>query len=370
MLYKHRIVHAVEAMITDILALANPTFCYRGADGKPISLTEAAVAQDCASYVLLNDTIVEQIYTSMQPGLVRARPHLERAPQPPVGRYSAPPRPAPHLRRTSAATAHLLVVVSGPVRCRQDEARELVRRLKARDLYQQVGESVKMRMRPCCRKCGRDTDISDDGCRKCLTPTEDRAKVEVLDKATGKPRCDAEGKPLYQSEHASLSEAAVRDELLRLCEPRLTPEQAAAFYVSFVEIFHGKAAPECDPWGFTWVSHHPLTRVGFYNPKQDPLEEEPHKLNNKALVYLPRDDPGFQEVNLQVGYAQRTLMCFMKHEDALAGRIIEAALKRWCKQHHAPPQQGSSNPMASPCTPQRRQARRVGNATRPMQSLT
>ena len=42
MLYKHRIVHAVEAMITDILALANPTFCYRGADGKPISLTEAA----------------------------------------------------------------------------------------------------------------------------------------------------------------------------------------------------------------------------------------------------------------------------------------------------------------------------------------
>ena len=103
MLYKHRIVHAVEAMITDILALANPTFCYRGADGKPISLTEAAVAQDCASYVLLNDTIVEQIYTSMQPGLVRARPHLERAPQSPVGRYSAPPRPAPHLRRTSAA---------------------------------------------------------------------------------------------------------------------------------------------------------------------------------------------------------------------------------------------------------------------------
>ena len=108
----------------------------------------------------------------------------------------------------------------------------------------------------------------------------------------------------------------------------------------------------------------------FKDPKQDPLEEEPHKLNNKALVYLPRDDPGFQEVNLQVGYAQRTLMCFMKHEDALAGRIIEAALKRWCKQHHAPPQQGSSNPMASPCTPQRRQARRVGNATRPMQSLT
>ena len=259
--------------------------------------------------------------------------------------------------------------MSGPVRCRQEEARELLRRLKARDLYQQVGESVKMRMRPCCRKCGRDTDISDAGCRKCLTSTEDRAKVEVLDKATGKPRRDAEGKPLYQSVHAALSEAEVRDELLRLCEPRLTPEQAAAFYVSFVEIFHGKAAPECDPWGNTWVSHHPLTRVGFYNPKQDPLEDEP-KLNNEALVYLPRDDPGFEEVNQTVGYAQRTLMCFMKHEDVVAGRSIEAALKRWCKQHHAPPQQGSSNPKASPCTPQRRQARRVGNATRPMQSLT
>ena len=85
-LYKHHIVHVVEAMITDILALANPAFGYRGADGEPTSLTEAAVAQDCSSYVLLNDTIVEQIYTSMQPGLVRARPHLERAPQSPVGR--------------------------------------------------------------------------------------------------------------------------------------------------------------------------------------------------------------------------------------------------------------------------------------------
>ena len=102
MLYKHRIVHAVEAMITDILALANPTFCYRGADGKPISLTEAAVAQDCASYVLLNDAIVEQIYTSMQPGLVRARPHLERAPESPrrpVLCSSSPcAAPPPHLR--------------------------------------------------------------------------------------------------------------------------------------------------------------------------------------------------------------------------------------------------------------------------------
>jgi len=30
------------------------------------------VAVDCASYVLLNDTVVEQIYTSVQPGLVRS----------------------------------------------------------------------------------------------------------------------------------------------------------------------------------------------------------------------------------------------------------------------------------------------------------
>ena len=71
-LYKHRVVHVVETMITDILTLANPAFRYRGGGGKPTSLTDAAVAVDCASYVLLNDTVVEQIYTSVQPGLVRS----------------------------------------------------------------------------------------------------------------------------------------------------------------------------------------------------------------------------------------------------------------------------------------------------------
>ena len=79
-LYQHRIVQVVEKMITDILALANPAFRYRGGGGKPTSLTEAAVAEDCASYVLLNDTIVEQIYTSVQPGLVRSS--TSNAPQP------------------------------------------------------------------------------------------------------------------------------------------------------------------------------------------------------------------------------------------------------------------------------------------------
>ena len=79
-LYKHRVVHVVETMITDILTLANPAFRYRGGGGKPTSLTDAAVAEDCASYVLLNDTVVEQIYTSVQPGLVRSS--TSNAPQP------------------------------------------------------------------------------------------------------------------------------------------------------------------------------------------------------------------------------------------------------------------------------------------------
>ena len=90
-LYQHRIVHVHETMITDILALANPAFRYRGGGGKPTSLTEAAVAGDCASYVLLNDTIVEQIYMSMQPGLVRSS--TSNAPQP------------------SASTLHLLALL-------------------------------------------------------------------------------------------------------------------------------------------------------------------------------------------------------------------------------------------------------------------
>ena len=113
-----------------------------------------------------------------------------------------------------------------------------MRRLKSHDYYQQVGESVKMRMLPCCPKpeCGRDTDFSDECCRKCGASTKDRMKVAVLDTGTGRgrPKCDAEGKPTYHSEHASLSEADVRKEVLGLCEPPLTPEQAAAFYVSFV----------------------------------------------------------------------------------------------------------------------------------------
>ena len=79
-LYKHRVVTAVETMITDILVLANPAFTYRGGEGEATSLTAAAVAKDCASYVLLNDTIIEQIYTSLQPGLVRSR--TSNAPQP------------------------------------------------------------------------------------------------------------------------------------------------------------------------------------------------------------------------------------------------------------------------------------------------
>ena len=86
----------VEKMITDILALANPAFRYRGGGGKRTSLTEAAVAEDCASYVLLNDAVVEQIYTSVQPGLVRSS--TSNAPQP-IGEHSAPPRSALPLSR-------------------------------------------------------------------------------------------------------------------------------------------------------------------------------------------------------------------------------------------------------------------------------
>lgn len=269
------------------------------------------------------------------------------------------------------------MIVRGPSRCWQDAARELVRRLKSHDCYQQVGESVKMRMLPCCPnpECRHETEISKTYCGECGTSTRDRTRVAVLDQRTGKPKCDAEGKPLlYHSEHASLSEAAVREEVLELCEPRLTPEQATAFYVSFVEIFHGKATPWRDPWGHTWVAHDPLARVGFFNSKQMQLEDKPHELNNKVLKYLDTrsgaDSEGLQGVNLRAQTASRTLSCFMKHEDAAAAAIIEVALKKWREWRHAPPQQGATNPMASPGTP-RRQAARVGNATpRLMQSLT
>ena len=200
-------------------------------------------------------------------------------------------------------------------------------------------------------------------------PNPNPNPTQVLDKRTGKPKCDAEGKHLYHSEHASLSEAAVREEVLRLCEPPLTPEQAAAFYVSFVEIFHGKSTPWRDKWGHAWVAHDPLARIGFFNPKQGQLKEKPHELNNKELKHLPRDSDGLEGVNRPAETAMRTLKGFMKHEDAVAAGIIEVALKRWGEENHAPPQQGAMNPMASPSTP-RRQAARAGIATRPMQSLS
>ena len=262
------------------------------------------------------------------------------------------------------------MIARGPSRCSQDEARELVRRFKSHDYYQQVGDTFHMRMSPSCAnpQCDHGTKISKRCCGECTTSTEDRTKVAVLDQKTGKPKCIAEGKHVYHSEHASLSEAAVREGILRLCEPPLTPEQAAAFYVSIVEIFHGKAMQLLDPWGHMWAEHDPLARVGFFNPKQDKLEEKPRKPNNKVLTYLPSDSEGLQGVNQKEDKAYRTLSCFMKHKDTAAAEIIEVALNKWCKERAAPPQQGATNPMASPSTP-RRQAARVGNATHPMQSF-
>ena len=167
----------------------------------------------------------------------------------------------------------------------------------------------------------------------------------MLDKRTNEPT------HLYQSKHAALSEAAVRDELLRLCDPALTPQQADAFYVRIGEIFHGKKTPRRDHWGHMWAAHDPHARVGWFNPK----EKEPHELN-----YSESDSAGRQGINRTAETALRTLSCFVKYKDKVATESIEAALDTWREQHHAHPEQGTANSMPSSLagTP-RRQAVRV-----------
>ena len=181
-LYQHRVVNAVETMITDVLAAANRTFQFRGADGKPMRLTDAVTEASCASYVLLNDSVVEQISVSLAPDLVRA----PRASAPSPGHWACPAGPA--VRRATAAPPH----AARPRPCRpvwQDEARELVRRLKSREYYQRVGESVKLRMLPRCQHCGGDTEILDQFCRQCAASTASRQRFPVLGK-NGQPRHD------------------------------------------------------------------------------------------------------------------------------------------------------------------------------------
>ena len=95
----------VDVVITDVLAAANRTFQFRGADGKPMRLTDAVTEASCASYVLLNDSVVEQISVSLAPALVRA----PRASAPSQGHWGCPAGPAG--RRATAAPPHAVVAL-------------------------------------------------------------------------------------------------------------------------------------------------------------------------------------------------------------------------------------------------------------------
>ena len=142
--------------------------------------------------------------------------------------------------------------------------------------------------------------------------------------------------------------------------------QAASFYVSIIEIFHGKLHPQRDAHGHLWVAHDPLARVGFFNPR----EEEPH-----SLKCFGRGSGGLQGIFRTAETALRTLHCYCKHDDPDAAEALEGALTKWRDKRGAHAQQGTANPTPSHTgTPRRNTAaaerqQAPGSGPRPMPAL-
>ena len=142
--------------------------------------------------------------------------------------------------------------------------------------------------------------------------------------------------------------------------------QAASFYVSIIEIFHGKLHPQRDAHGHLWVAHDPLARVGFFNPR----EEEPH-----SLKCFGRGSGGLQGIFRTAETALRTLHCYCKHDDPDAAEALGGALAKWRDKRGAHAQQGTANPTPSHTgTPRRNtvvaeRQQAPGSEPRPMPAL-
>ena len=331
-LYKHRVVNVAEAMVSDIFEHANKTFHFRGPDDQPCRLVDAVL--DPAAYVLLDDTILNEISRSLLPGL--------------------------------------------------EEARKLLRRLKRREFYSQVGEAIKLRMLPRCVNpdCASDTELRDVFCSKCGCSTKDRVKEQCVKRDGTKKQID--GKPLYQSPDAHLTDEEAKRQILTWCNPPLSAEQAASVLVTIVEIIHGKSYEVQDPHGILWQSYDPTARVGFYNPKEETstVAGDEDELLRYQVKTFTRDSEGIQGLHIPRSVSLRSLYCYIKttrdsEGDGLRANL-ETALAYWKDERKAVGVMGAANNPITPTTsrnptpgrPAALAERATGSAARPMPSLS
>ena len=75
-MYQHRVVKALEYMLTDALVMAHPYFRIRGTDGKMLSIAQAIY--DPIAFTNLNDSITDLIRNSERAEMDSARAMLDR----------------------------------------------------------------------------------------------------------------------------------------------------------------------------------------------------------------------------------------------------------------------------------------------------
>ncbi len=241
--YQHRTANVAEAMITDVFVAANATFRMRGppqaqpradshvpdelsspgsvggapaSEPRPLTLDEAA--RHPASFMLLTDSIIDTIDTSLCPGL--------------------------------------------------EKARHLIERLKRRDFYKELPYRVKLPLLPLCANCGKPTQIEWAHCASCGLSTKSRLK---------KPK--KPGSNVHVPEGIALTAETAKEGILNVCpdatrlQLKAANDGRGALYVKIVNVTHGKSREMKDPHGIAWEVFDPLAKVSFFNPKDDPPDK-------------------------------------------------------------------------------------------------
>ena len=298
--YQHRIANVAEGMITDVLKAAK-TFTFRDSNGNLTKLADAV--HDPAAFTTLTDSVLDMIAAHSAEGL--------------------------------------------------DEARALMRRLKSRDFYRQVGDHVKLRMLPTCFECGAETEFAHKFCPWCGRKTSQRGRSSETPVTKMGP--DGVERTIWMAPDdkdgpLGLTNEKAKEQILDCCEPELSEAEAEQIFVHIVDIAHGKKTTVADPHDDTkvWRTYDPVARVGFFNPKEAMDGDEP------PIKDVPRGQiPG---VFLPGSQHLRTLYCYIKtpkreqeqdeEDDELYNRIDEA-LNKWKDTRKIKAQLGTAN--GTPC---------------------
>mmetsp|Transcript_46640 Transcript_46640/g.77138 ORF Transcript_46640/g.77138 Transcript_46640/m.77138 type:complete len:639 (+) Transcript_46640:118-2034(+) len=296
--YQHHTANAAELMITDLLLEADRAgFEFRGENGEPTGLWQAAFSP--GSFAQLNDSVLDAIRMSVQPGL--------------------------------------------------DTARELLRRLKAREFYRQIGPAVTLPTLPRCSKCKNETKIADKFCNECGKSTSKRQGKNVNNVLV--PFLAIESAEAIKDELIEIAQA-IKDDLindeqikatsLEQMKVELAQRLRQELAVHLVDIQHGRKCEREDAFGRVWRDWDPYWGVGFFNPKDPQPMVKSLSMKRVANLFVPSI------------VHQRTLYCYLRtDEDALAFVATEA-LKRFCDDNGLGENLGHANartPNSSAATP-------------------